>query len=275
MNKSEQSARVKAVRAYLQGIGAPISSVQGYEVLARGLGFSSKHVLSAKSEGSPEPQPVASYQGVPVMALTDEPFSVPRMRELGWKFDIIVPFALDQLDNGEMMNDYASKRITGNEAALESIGFDHIPDVFYGKGWVAYRVTGYVSAPEDLFDEESEAQEAQFYLDLKELADRIKGNVEVTIVDRGFATSQLLWRITAHTVQLLRTYAAEQGRNNDAVTRFASEYVFETRLRERGQSEVVLAARLGDLKYAHKVGPDTFEFEEGRTGNRVTLRFDN
>lgn len=282
MSPNEQASRVKAVRAYLDGIGSPISSVQGYEVLARSLGFKSKHVL-ASAGGAALSAPVVAPapavfnvdgKHIPVMALTDEPFSVARMRELGWTFDVIVPFALDQLDSTDSMNDYASQRITGNEAALEDITYNHVPEVIYGKGWVAYRITGYVSSPEDLFEEEAQNQEAQFYLDLRELADRIKGNTEVTIVDRGHASEQLLWRITAESRRLLQVYAATQGKNNDAVNRSGAEFVFETRARKRGSAlEVLLAVRLMDLKYARKVAQDTFEFDfEGRL---ITLRFDD
>jgi hypothetical protein len=283
MNKNEQAARVKAVRAYLENIGAPVTSVQGYEVLARSHGLKSKHVLVTLADDaqrgtttSPPSKFVEKFvemdgKSVPVMALTDEPFSVPRMRELDWSFDIVIPVALDQLDDIDVMNDYASTRITGSEAALEDIRFDHVPEVVYGKGWVAYRVTGYVSSPDDIFTEDKHAQEAQFYADLAEFADRLRGNTVVNLARAGSAVEVVLRRIDAQACTLLRRYARSQGSNNDSVNRRGAELVFEATLNKRGANEVVFAARLFDLKYARKLGTDVFAFDF--EGTQVTMQF--
>lgn len=286
MNRNEQTARVKAVRAYLEGIGMPISSVQAYEVLARSLGLKSKHVLASLADTPAATQPTEASAGapksividgqtVPVMALTDEPYTVARMRELDWKFDVIVPFALDQLDGTDAMNDYASQRITGSDYALESIGYNHVPEVNYGKGWVAYRVTGHVSSPEDIFEEEADDQEAQFYRDLLEMADRIKVDALVTIVDQGFARAEVIWRVSADAKALLREYARTQGANNEQVNVYGQEPVFESRGREGASKLLIKPVRLMDLKYARKVADKTFEFEFGTTGRMLTMCFDD
>jgi hypothetical protein len=59
MNQQEQKPVVKAIRTYLDGIGHPISQVQGYEVLARALGHKSKHVLSTQAPGEAAPRKVS------------------------------------------------------------------------------------------------------------------------------------------------------------------------------------------------------------------------
>lgn len=151
--KNEQQGRVTQVRSYLQGIGHVISQVQAYEVVARAQGFKNKHVMKAVSARPP----VSAVTGpvnvnywpvgddrVLVRALTDEPFTAEQITSMGGKVDVILGVPLDLRDVDEF-NDHLSMRLTGDEAALEDIRHEHIPEFCYGKGFVAYRVTGQVS----------------------------------------------------------------------------------------------------------------------------------
>lgn len=151
--KNEQQGRVAQVRSYLQGIGHAISQVQAYEVVARAQGFKNKHVMKAVSARPPvavvtvptdvEYWPIGEDR-VLVCALTDEPFTAEQLTSMGGKVDVILGVPLDLRDVDEF-NDHVSMRLTGDEAALEDIRYEHIPEFCYGKGYIAYRVTGQVS----------------------------------------------------------------------------------------------------------------------------------
>lgn len=264
MDKQQQASRVSAVRAYLEGVGLPISSTQGYEVLARSLGFKNKHALAASAalevkgdaRGLPKSVSVEGVQ-VPVMALTDEPYSVRRMREMGWEFDVVVPFALDGLDDIERMNDYASQRITGNDYALESISFDHVPELNYGKGWVAYRVRAVVSSPQDVFEEEAQAEEAAFYDGLHKLARSLLGARTLTVTHKGFAWRLVVRHRDGQLLELLDEYARTGGRNNEQVNRLGRTPAFSAS--DEPAQSFVFDPGLLDLKYARVKASGVYE----------------
>lgn len=299
MKKSEQAARVKAMCEYLAGIGHPVSNVQGYEVLARALGFKNKHVLAsstAESTSNAEKRPPAATVGgvpafvevegeqVPVRPLGAQPFSYAEMVALDWSFDVIIAVPLEKLDGGgdvEALNDFVSENITGNDCALESIGYTHIPEVNYGKDMLAYRVCAFVSAPEDLFDEAREASEASFYADLQELSKAIVPGARVTLksvnnptdVSEGVISFVVSLAAVAGTApaDLFCDYATSHGANNDAVNAAGKETVFE--LTKVANSEELLGAfTLSDLKYATKIATGTWSLSVGSKG-RMELRF--
>ena len=278
MDKQQSGNRVRAVREYLAGIGHEVTLVQGHEIVARALGFKNKHVLAAQAATrAPKPsEPDVSVasghrEGLPVMALTDKPLTAQQLLDKGWAVDIIVPFGLDQLDVIDTMNDYASRRITGNEAALSDISFDHEPDVNYGKGWVAYRVRGRIEEPELWYPEKAGSAEETFYSDLLELAQRVKGNVTVRVTSAGVAWDGVTHTMYANAVTLLRTYAREKGANNDAVNRHAMDTLFTCRVKGRPLAEPEPEFRLHDLKYAVRSGPNSWSFDW--QGQVATLEF--
>lgn len=283
MKKSEQSANVAAVRAYLEGIGHVISSVQGYEVVARSLGHKSKHVLAHLEHSGKGPQPRSTTRAgglpatvvlegviVPVLALDAGPLSVPQMRALNWEFDHIVPIALDDLWHIDTQNEAASLRLTGSDCALEDIGYEHVPGVIYGSGWAAYRVTGCVTSPEDHFEEVESADDEVFYADLLELANGIVGNapVTVTLADGQVVTTRVKV-VHAGSRQLLQRYARTKGVNNDAFTLHWTDLVFECAEQLSPGLSSVPPFLLHELKYASKTGTRTWHVS--RDGGSVML----
>lgn len=283
MHKSEQTNRVKAVRDYLAAIGMPVSTTQACEIVARSLGHKNKHTLatslkspasSTTRSGLPE---TVDLDGKPlrVFKLTDEPFSLDEMRAMDWTFDVVVPVALDALEDIERMNDSVSQRITGSEFALEGIGFAHLPELNYGAGWVAYRVTASVSEPALYFDEEEALGTKQFYAGLLELASRLKGNQDVTFIEDGVSVSLVLWRMHADAIDLLRRYAREEGAEhlNDAINRRGDAWVFEARRAGSSTAEPVTAVALKHLKYATRMSDRSFHFD--RDGKSVELIFND
>lgn len=270
MEKTVRTSRISAISAYLEGIGHKVSTVQAHEVLARALGYKNKHVLASAAKNAPMAPPTLTAEAsrtfdvegtsLQVLSVDQEPLTVTQMRATKWKFDVILPIAIDNLLDIEMMTNSASKRITGDEGALVDVGFQHVPEVCYGKGWVAYRVSGYVEDPEMFFSEERERAEQVFYSDLLDLADFIKGNAEVSVLHQGQTTSEVIWRVHAEQRLLLKIYAQERGANNENVNRHAKDLVFETRDAHSQSYEVRHAVRLEDLKHAERTDKNTWSF---------------
>jgi hypothetical protein len=288
MNKTEQAARVKALCEYLAGIGQPISRVQGYEVLARAHGHKNKHVLADASRGKPArkgngtaavPASVlVDGETVPVMASGSKPFTYAAMVALDWEFDVVIPVPLEKLEI-DALNEYASEFITGNDCALENIGYTHVPEVNYGRDVIAYRVTGEVSSPEDFFEEAQDENDRRFYADLQELVDvLVPGPVVIEQDDvRREAMVVSLYSLSAKPGEsplgLLAEYARSHGANNDQVNEHGAEVVATLgRVVCPGETEIDVDLRLSDLKYAVKVAPRTW-FVCVRSRTTLKLQF--
>jgi len=288
MEKSEQSNRVSQIRSYLQAIGHPVSQVQALEVLARALGMKNKHVLAAftqpgnKEDSADAPaanvSEVADFvlinkERVAVMKLTDDAFGVQQMEAMDWSFDVVIPFALDQLTNIDEMNDYASTRITGNAFALVVIGFNHCPSVNYGFGWVAYRVTGSISSPESVFEEVADEHSADFYKGLAQLADILRersarnGEARFTVIEDGRPRPLWIHSVDLDMLGLLTQYAASQGGNNDAVNECKERTLFS--VRAEGTS-ADFRFELGSAKYSVR----EYAAPGSATGPRFELLFE-
>lgn len=289
MNKIEQAARVKALCEYLAAIGHPVSTVQGYEVLARAHGHKNKHVLASASSGKPprKEKPASALpafivmddEEVPVRPLGSQPYSYAEMVELDWEFDAIIPMPMDQLDV-EGMNDYASKYLTGNEAALEDIGYTHVPEIIYGRDLAAYRVTGSVSSPEDFFEEAQQENDRRFYADLAELVTMLVPGAKVVLEQDGARRDAVLVGLYSLSAQpgqspvaLLDKYARTQGANNDEVNEHGADVV-ATLGKETcpGETDIYASLRLSDLKYAVKQAPRTWWMSLGRQST-LTVQF--
>ena len=267
MKKAEQTTRVRAISAYLEGIGQPVTNVQCYEILARALGLKNKHVLAslgkeAGDENTPAVPAAVMLDGtsVPVMPVGAKPYTVEEMKAMDWEFDVIIPLSLDEIEAGdiERQNELASEFITGNDCALENIGYDHIPEVGYGKGYVAYRVTGYISEPGTFFSEIQDEEDAQFYAELKELAGVLKEDTCATLsLMSGDVTQPVVIRkVNSELVALLKAYAECAGDNNLEVIEHSSETVLELYPAEGTVTPVGpegMSVALRDLKYASKL----------------------
>jgi hypothetical protein len=261
MNKIDSKKRVQAIRDYLDAVGSPVSSVQGYELLARALGFKNKHVLQASMDEATSPTVLETLtpatidiEGtlVRILGLGDGHFPVAKMQEMDWEFDVVVPFPLDRMEDIEAKNSFASERITGNDCALQDIGYYHIPEINFGEGYVAIRVTGYVTAPEDFFDVESDS-DIKFYEDLGGLLQRIKFGtlVEVTASTESFIVS--IDSVNAEAMHLLEGYARWHGANNELVNDHLETVVFTA-----SGTAGPLTVTVDQLKYATRSNPTTW-----------------
>lgn len=275
MEKTEQTARVAAIRDYLTAIGSPVSNVQAYEVLARALGHKNKHVLNATARKRREttapkderitPPATVNVNGaeLQVLPLGSEPLSVARMRELSWSFDLVIPVPLEHLENIDVLNGYASERITGEEAALEDLQFEHIPQVSYGKGYVAYRVTAYVSSPTDFFNEEQDLQEVEFYQGLQDLASRLEVGATVELTEAGVLKTCKLRYAHDELVFMFNTYATSEGRNNnDEMNLHEEDIAVILHPQEEPSWTSQIGIPLGSLKYANRCGGATWRLTD-------------
>jgi hypothetical protein len=155
MNKQDTQSCVANVRAYLQGIGSPISASQGYEVVARAIGLKNKHVLaSATAPDVATPtqaaKPKTPEKPLVIFTMDQRPYTTLEMLALNWTFEVVIPMGLDCLGNIDSMNDTSSKTITGSESALEGMSYS-VYSHFYDDDTVAIKVTGYISEPRDAF----------------------------------------------------------------------------------------------------------------------------
>jgi hypothetical protein len=283
MKKPEQSANVSAIRAYLAGLGHPISSVQGYEVLARALGHKSKHVLAQATTVAKPSKPQSPNEGVPALVVLNSetvsvlprgagPLTISQMQALNWKFNYVVPLALEDLWHVDSKTEAASMRLTGNMDALSDVGFEHVPSINYGFGFVAFRVTGYVVSPEDHFEGVEDADDEAFYADLLELADAIKGNSAVIVSSSdGVAHATNVKTVHAGSLHLLQQYARSKGTNNEAVNSHHLDVVFDIEVQPTDFDNPITPFVLHELKYAAKVSPGTWHVP--KNGSSVTLRF--
>lgn len=280
MKKTEQATRVRAISAYLEGIGHSVSNVQCYEILARALGLKNKHVLaSLGKEDSKATAPgvpaTVTLDGtaVPVMPVGAKPYTVEEMKTMDWEFDVIIPLDLDELEAGdiERQNELASEYITGNDCALENIGYDHVPEVCYGKGYVAYRVTGYISEPGTFFSEIQDEEDAQFYAELKEFASLIQEEGAVCVSTSEGPQSMVIRNVDWTLVDLLTAYAKSAGDNNDEVLAQSSQAVMELHWKHAAAEGI--QAVLGDLKYVSKMSNN--EWHLPLHGGSVRLTFNS
>jgi len=266
MKKAEQATRVRAIAAYLDGIGHQVSNVQCYEILARALGLKNKHVLAQLDKNEPLAagfplQVSIEGEPVPVRSLTAKPFTIEEMTAMDWKFDFVIPLALDDLEDIDKQNDAASTSLTGNEYALEDLRYEHVPEIQYGKGYVAYRVQAYVSNPEDIFEEVRAAAEALFYADLQELAGLIKDGANVCFSTVGVNQSRIIRNVNRELVGLLQSYAATDGDTNDAINARSEEIACELQSLEGATPEAeryLVRIPLSSLKYASKESGHTW-----------------
>lgn len=249
MNTSHQpNPRANAVREYLAAIGHPISTVQSYEVVARACGFKHRHAMAGvatRAEGVPAYVHLEG-KSIPVMPVEGPALSADAMRKLDWVFDHVVAIPLSVYGAGiEAANDWVSERLTGSEVALEDITYSHMPEVNYGKDMVAFRVTGLVSSPEELLDED----EPQFYRNLQELLSQLNDGVAVEIL-AGSSFKPFNGRLALRNqlaLEDLRAYAVSQGANNERINAIESTLVFDIEGPSRG---FVLTVDM--LKYATK-----------------------
>lgn len=282
MQKIEKDARVSAIRNYVQGIGLELSNTQAHEVLARALGLKNKHVLAAQtvkssaaaraqSSRTRAPSVEAGGPGVPVQALDDKPFDVERMQQLDWTFDVIVPVPLDFVGDIQRFNDHVSARITGNDAALEDISFEHAPEVVYGNGFVAYRVHGYVSCPADFFDEVADQEEASFYDGLRELAVRLQQHSQLTVLEPGVPAVFRIEELNESRLQLILQYANSLGASNDDVNEVGDQPVVCLREASNSWLSAPLVLSVDSLKYATRQDARTWSVTVGQTPYRLAF----
>lgn len=237
MNKSQQRARVDAMRQYLQAIGHPISSNQGYELLARSLGLKSRDVLAAQASQERTTAPAVPEtpantvmldgKAIPVLPLQGSPLSVAQMQALNWELDAVVPMPVGLGDGEDIdaFNDRASLLLTGNEGALCDIGYEHVPQVTYPKGYIAVRITGSVDAPEECFSEVAEAAYQRFYAGLAALFERIRNQAHCTmrLGKSGSVLDGHLVGVDPQALALLQQYASSKGGNNKALDELTNE----------------------------------------------------
>lgn len=266
MKKAQQATRVGAISDYLEGIGHSVTQVQCYEILARALGLKNKHVLAQLANDVPSPSglPTTVVIGEDTVAVRPQdakPFTIAEMTELEWSFDFVIPIALDDLEDIEAQNNAASKFLTGDEYALEDLRFEHVPEIQYDKGYVAYRVQAYVSNPEDIFDEVRAAADALFYTELQELAGRLKEGTQLCFSMLALNQARVLRKVNPELVDLLTTYAHSAGGNNDAVNARGAEIAFELHCYDDSVPEparYVVSVPLNSLKYASKENDHTW-----------------
>jgi hypothetical protein len=266
MKKAQQATRVRAISDYLEGIGHSVTHVQCYEILARALGLKNKHVLAQLGNDEPSPTSLPSTvvigeDTVPVRPQDAKPFTIAEMTELEWSFDFVIPIALDDLEDIEAQNNAASKFLTGDEYALENLRYEHVPEVQYDKGYVAYRVQAYVSNPEDIFDEVRNAADALFYTELLEFAGRLKEDTQLCFSMMALDQARVLRNVSPELVDLLKTYAQSAGGNNDAVNARGEEIAFELHCFDGAVPEAaryVVSVPLSSLKYASKESDHTW-----------------
>jgi hypothetical protein len=264
MKKSEQANRVRALSDYLAGSGHPVSSVQGHEILARALGLKNKHVLASLAKNAAKVsapgvpvEVVIDGEVVPVRPLGAAPYSVAEMQAMDWEFDVVIPVALDDLTDQDKLNEVASEFITGVDYALEDLAFEHVPEVCYGKDYVAYRVTAYVSSPADIWDEVEAEDDAQFYAGLNELAGALQNDLPVRVKVGTNHQPRVARAVDTTLLALLKAYAQTAGANNDQVNAHYNDVVVELHPRDDSlaqQDRFVVRVTLGDLKYATKGG---------------------
>lgn len=235
MNKVKHTAQVQSIRNYLEGIGKPISQVQAHEVLARALGLKNKHALSAlveePSTGSLEVPQVPQTlrldgENIPVRKQTDGPYTVAELRAMDWSVDVVIPMPADVLfGHIELCNDYASNFLTGLDFSLQDIHYDRLPsNRIYGDEFEPVRVTGYISEPEVIFDEEADAQDAEFYAGLSSFFEALRTNPIWEVKDSS-ALMKGTVLVLDNEMKMLEEYARTCGQTNDEVNEIRDNFV--------------------------------------------------
>lgn len=283
MNKSQQRERVDAMRSYLEAIGHSISSNQGYELLARGLGLKSRHVLASTDNENPSSASTVpasiriGKETVPVLAHDAPPLTVAQMEAQNWELDYVIamPYSPGWQSDMGSFNDEASLRLTGNECALSDIGYIQISSTIYPQGFVAVRVFGRVEDPQEFFEEVSEKNRTLFYARLQTLYRTLEEGVACSlqevgspIVERG----QLLDINQAMLARLVE-YAVTHGQTNEALNAAAEPSLFEAPLAVFNTWDKRITLTVADFKYA-ELRPDGSWFMGRRDNRRVSLRID-
>lgn len=281
MEKFEQSARAEAIRTYLEGVGCSISSVQAHEVLARALGHKNKHVLAAKTTDSGKRKAAACVKQstlgntpakltlgedvVEVMPLDAKPMSTERMEELDWTFDLVIPVPLSLAGDVDALNEYGSRFITGNDVALEDISYEHVCEVAYGTGFVAYRVSAVVSSPEEHFGVDD-----GFYKSLGLLSGNLQPGRTVALTREGTTVVCTMNFVDAELLGVFDRYVDTQGENNEEMN--SERYKVAVILWPEGQPRTAqVGIYLDALKYANQVS--TYEWQLTNGGNVIRLNF--
>jgi hypothetical protein len=182
------------------------------------------------------------------------------MEALEYKFDFVLPFSLDETVGFiEAMNEDASHQITGCDYSMEDISYDHVPEVNYGKGFIAMRVTGFVSSPEDLHEAVAEETDDFFFESLQELVKKIVHGAPLTVtVSIGGAHNQHVFNVNSGTLGLFRQYAEGHGANKDDVLLHGAVAVFVCKYSDGSTDSPIYPLLLEDIKGAEKIGADSW-----------------
>lgn len=294
MKNNDQVSRVRAVREYLAGIGITVSVTQGYEVLARALGYSNKHVLAASDDRDQKDRSVSMTNNfaqpilpasqrytrindkeVYIFPLESHAFSVDDMVKMDWNFSVVIPVPVELVGSIDKLNEYASKLVTGNDSALEDLNYSHRPEIHYGQDFIAYHLTAYVSDPAYVFGDVCNSEDAAFYKDLGDLFDSVKegASATITVLHDNSTVDCVISEVAASPdksapspLGLLMQYAASNGANNDAVN--ASKDVTAFVLTPITSTDLPpLQFDLNTLKYAVKTAERTW------TLHSVSIKF--
>lgn len=174
MDKSISKNLVASVRAYLAGIGHEVTTVQGYEIVARAHGFENKHTLAA-AKGNHASTPIVKepdeQPGVGEIVVIDDKkyiygedgaryrflddgdthLTVEEMKSLNWSMNVVVPVDAAIVGNIDALNDQVSELITGKDYALCGMDYEVFP-YHYGNDAVAMLVNGFIEEPEQVFE---------------------------------------------------------------------------------------------------------------------------
>lgn len=270
MEKVEKSARVSAIRSYLKGIGLEVTNVQAHEVLACALGLKNKHVLAAKGRkkkgASAETKLVMGETGmtvalgaatVVVLPVGGHPLCPRRLEELDWNVDVIIPVPLAHMGDIEVLNNYASWCTTGSEVALEGISYEHVPQVTYERGYVAQRVTGHISTPEDHFDVSSESED-RFYQNLGTFSSLLQPGSQVRLERNGQEQLCRVGFVDSALLALFDQYVSSQGENNEEVNQVGDKVAAILQPLGLPAAEPI-CLQLSELKYTYLVSSHSFQ----------------
>lgn len=159
-----------------------------------------------------------------VFPLDRAPFTIAEMQQRDFTFNVVIGVPLDELEDGERSTEYVSKAICGEENALESVRFKHVPGINYGQDVIAYAISGYISAPEDFFPELEAAANSRFYASLASLFSKLKAGAELTAQVEGSASQEMtVVSVSLDNLERLRQYAETEGGNNEDINRHCRE----------------------------------------------------
>lgn len=273
MNKQDVKGCVAAVREYLVGVGFDISNVQATEVVARAIGFKNKHTLAAATKNETTAKSIMGSDSVPDVFTVDgkayrvfpcghSPMTVAQMDALDFHISGIIPVPLnlmEDMDESEEnsiddFNNYVSKALTGSDYALQDITLTHVPQIIYGKGYVAYLVTGSIGEPEEHFEQLADRSEQVFYQNLSLLAKQFQLRREISFtapMPTGCVTGRIL-RVNFQAISLLQKYATLHGQNNDEINAARTVIAATLSVNNAGLTEEIHIP-LEALKYATRL----------------------